>query len=156
MKPRIPPLGPHIPESSGTEPRLPLSRRAGVHHAGRVHPGAHGQRLLLQAGRGPPGPQGVLDPKHGAEASGSKNRRKRRKEKVQQTERSSEDRRADGELLQRHQNAKIQKQTEEEEQKEEKEERKEEKERKEKEERKEELWFANFYSVFCFKTPFSS
>lgn len=42
---------------------LPLSGRVGVHHAGRVHPGANSQRLLLHAGRGPAG-QVVLDPEH--------------------------------------------------------------------------------------------
>lgn len=42
---------------------LPLSSRVGVHHTGRVHPGANGQRLLLHVGRGPAG-QVVLDPKH--------------------------------------------------------------------------------------------
>lgn len=42
---------------------LPLSSCVGVHHTGRVHPGANGQRLLLHVGRGPAG-QVVLDPKH--------------------------------------------------------------------------------------------
>lgn len=52
--PRMP-LGPAV--------NLPLSGRVGVHHAGRVHPGANSQRLLLHAGRGPAG-QVVLDPEH--------------------------------------------------------------------------------------------
>ena len=52
---------------------------------------------------------------------------------------ASEDRRADGELLQGHRNATIQEDTDE-----------------DKEEEDKELWFYNFYSVFCFKTPFSS
>lgn len=60
--PRMP-LGPSL--------HLPLSGCVGVHHTGRVHPGTHRQRLLLHAGRGPPGPEVVLNPKHvcGAEAS---------------------------------------------------------------------------------------
>lgn len=48
---------------SGAAVSLPLSGRVGVHHAGRVHPGANSQRLLLHAGRGPAG-QVVLDPEH--------------------------------------------------------------------------------------------
>lgn len=48
---------------SGAVASLPLSGCVGVHHAGWVHPGANGQRLLLHAGRGPTG-QVVLDPEH--------------------------------------------------------------------------------------------
>lgn len=42
---------------------LPLCGCVGVHHAGRVHPGANSQRLLLHAGRGPSG-KVVLYPEH--------------------------------------------------------------------------------------------
>lgn len=81
---------------SGAAATLPLSGRVGVHHAGRVHPGADGQRLLLHAGRGPAG-QVVLDPEHlrgpdapSAAPRGQNTRRRRRrringeKRKVQQ------------------------------------------------------------------------
>lgn len=47
----------------GAAVSLPLSGSVGVHHTGRVHPRANGQRLLLHAGRGPAG-QVVLDPEH--------------------------------------------------------------------------------------------
>lgn len=47
----------------GAAVSLPLSGSVGVHHTGRVHPRANGQRLLLHAGRSPAG-QVVLDPEH--------------------------------------------------------------------------------------------
>lgn len=56
------PVGLQLPESLRGS-RLPLCSRVGIHHAGRVHPGANSQRLLLHAGRGPAG-QVVLDPEH--------------------------------------------------------------------------------------------
>lgn len=52
--PRMP-LGPTV--------SLPLSGCVGVHHTGRVHPGANSQWLLLHASRGP-SRQVVLDPEH--------------------------------------------------------------------------------------------
>lgn len=55
----------------GSSSHLPLSGCVGVHHAGRVHPGAHRQRLLLHAGRGPPGPEVILNPKHVCDAEAS-------------------------------------------------------------------------------------
>lgn len=49
------PLGPAV--------SLPLSGCVGVHHTGRVHPGANSQWLLLHTSRGP-SRQVVLDPEH--------------------------------------------------------------------------------------------
>lgn len=60
------PLGLQLPECLWGEwvaMTLPLCGCVGVHHAGRVHPGANSQRLLLHAGRGPSG-KVVLDPEH--------------------------------------------------------------------------------------------
>lgn len=55
------PTAPRMP--LGPAMSLPLSGCVGVHHTGRVHPGANSQWLLLHTSRGP-SRQVVLDPEH--------------------------------------------------------------------------------------------
>lgn len=107
--PRMP-LGPAM--------SLPLSGCVGVHHTGRVHPGANSQWLLLHASRGP-SRQVVLDPEHprgpggpaGAAAppGGQNSSRKNKQKKVLEEEEEGRSLQNDGRLddlvcLQRHQN----------------------------------------------------
>lgn len=112
------PTAPRMP--LGPAMSLPLSGCVGVHHTGRVHPGANSQWLLLHTSRGP-SRQVVLDPEHprgpggpaGAAAPpGGQNSRRRNEQKKSPREEGralwDDGRLADLVCLQRHQNLRKQ------------------------------------------------